>query len=87
MTNVIDADVLFAPSDMGLRHLPEGPIAYGNGFSWVGIQQGNESMHGFQRLIRIGLSQVLRNMFSCFRFPLADVRLLAMKLIRRLRIR
>ncbi len=46
MTNVIDADVLFAPNDMGLRHLPEGPIAYGNGFSWVGIQHGNESMHG-----------------------------------------
>ncbi len=75
MTNVIDADVLYAPSDMGLRHLPEGPIGYGNGFSWVGIQHGNDSLHGSLNLFDLksgGNRSIRLPGRPGFAFPTAD---------------
>lgn len=41
------AEVLFEPTDIDLKFLPEGPIDLGNGrFSWVGIQHGANARYG-----------------------------------------
>lgn len=42
-----DARVLFEPTDVDLRFLPEGPFDLGDGrFSWVGIQHGASARFG-----------------------------------------
>lgn len=47
MATVQDARPLFRPADAGVRFLPEGPCALGEGlFSWVGIQHGADATIG-----------------------------------------
>ncbi|MEY4177869.1 MAG: hypothetical protein RLY70_1443 [Planctomycetota bacterium] len=47
MPAICDARPLFRPADAGVRFLPEGPYALGDGlFSWVGIQHGADATIG-----------------------------------------
>lgn len=46
-SSVVVAEVLFEPSDIDLKFLPEGPFDLGDGrFSWVGIQHGPTARYG-----------------------------------------
>jgi sugar lactone lactonase YvrE len=47
MPEIHEARPLFRPADAGVRFLPEGPCAVGDGvFSWVGIQHGADAQTG-----------------------------------------
>lgn len=46
-SSVVVAEVLFEPTDIDLKFLPEGPFDLGDGrFSWVGIQHGANARYG-----------------------------------------
>lgn len=53
-----EARVLFQPSDLALRFLPEGPFDLGEGrFSWVGIQHGASARFGSLNILDIKTGQ------------------------------
>lgn len=59
----INAEVLYEPTDVDLKFLPEGPFDLGNGrFSWVGIQHGASARFGSLNIFdtRTGQNQSFR---------------------------